>query len=886
MKSIVLRQKFIDFFKSRKHTFIPSSPMVLKDDPTLLFVNAGMNQFKDIFLGNVRPVSKRVVNSQKCLRVSGKHNDLEEVGHDTYHHTMFEMLGNWSFGDYFKQEAINLAWDFLTKELKISEDRLYVTFFQGDDKDNLLIDNDTRDIWSKLISIDKIIPSSKEDNFWEMGKTGPCGPSTEIHIDLRSDLERKRVSTSSLINRDHPEVIEIWNIVFISYNRKENNVLESLPNTHVDTGMGFERLCMVLQDKKSTYDTDIFSHLITKVANISKLNYGDNVHTDIAMRVIVDHVRAIVFTISDGQIPSNTGAGYVIRRILRRAVRYAYTYLKLEEPFIYILVDLISTQFKDVYPEISEQKSAISNIIREEERAFLKTLGKGLALINQFIIELKPNVTKISGKVVFELYDTYGFPPDLTSLILKEKNLAFDMPEFNDYMQQQKSRSRSASEIVVGDWVHVNKVSTTDFIGYDTLVIQDAELVKYRYVTSRGHKQIHLVFNTTPFYAEGGGQVGDAGEVIFMSIDNKKDTLCCQIHNTIREGNLIIHIANSWPDNHFSNIKYTLQVNYKKRVLTERNHSATHLLHHVLRKKFGIHVEQRGSYVGSDYLRFDFSHFQKIQNSKLVEIENTINDYIFLGSDLEEVRSLPIDLAREMGALALFGEKYDDSVRVIQFSLDSNKSIELCGGTHVNNINEIGLFKIVSESSVAAGIRRIEAVTSQSAYHFFNKKINTLNEIGDLFKNTDNVLKSIQKIIYENKELQILASNANKNKLQNLIQSLDSRIIDLNSLKILTSELDCDIADMKNICFSFFKKYDNICVALVTKSNGKVILNVGFSKQLISNPRFNASTIVNQISIDINGKGGGQPFFAVASGDKIGGITQVLKHFKQIITNL
>ena len=886
MKSTVLRKKFIDFFKSRNHVFIPSSPMVLKDDPTLLFVNAGMNQFKDIFLGNVPPISKRVVNSQKCLRVSGKHNDLEEVGHDTYHHTMFEMLGNWSFGDYFKQEAINLAWDFLTKELNISEDRLYVTFFQGDEKDNLLIDNDTRDIWSKLISIDKIVPGSKEDNFWEMGKTGPCGPSSEIHIDLRPDLERKRVSTSSLINRDHPEVIEIWNIVFISYNRTENNVLESLPSTHVDTGMGFERLCMVLQDKTSTYDTDIFYNLIKKVANISKSNYGDNVHTDIAIRVVVDHIRAIVFAISDGQIPSNTGAGYVIRRILRRAVRYAYTYLKLEEPFLYLLVELISTQFKDIYPEISEQKSAISNIIREEERAFLKTLGKGLALINQFIVELKPNVSKISGKVVFELYDTYGFPPDLTSLTLKEKNLVFDTHEFNDYMQQQKSRSRSASEIVLGDWVHVNKVSTTEFIGYDKLIIQDAELVKYRFVTSKGDQQIHLVFNTTPFYAEGGGQVGDEGEVFFTSVDSK-DTLCGQINNTIREGDLIIHIVNSWPDNNFSNTKYTLQVNYKKRILTARNHSATHLLHYVLRKNFGIHVEQKGSYVGPDYLRFDFSHFQKIKKSKLVEIENIINNYIFSGSHLLEMRSLPIDQAREMGALALFGEKYGDSVRVIQFSLDpNNQSIELCGGTHVNNINEIGVFKIISESSVASGIRRIEAVTSQSAYHFFNTKINTLNEIGDLFKNNDNVLKSIQKIIHENKELQILASNANKRKLQNLIKSLDSRIINLNNLKILTSELDCDVADMKNICFSFLKEYDNICVALVTKSNGKVILNVGFSKQLISNSKFNASKIVNQISIDINGKGGGQPFFAVASGDKTGGITQILQHFKQIITDL
>ena len=886
MKSIVLRKKFIDFFKSRNHVFIPSSPMVLKDDPTLLFVNAGMNQFKDIFLGNVPPISKRVVNSQKCLRVSGKHNDLEEVGHDTYHHTMFEMLGNWSFGDYFKQEAINLAWDFLTKELNISEDRLYVTFFQGDEKDNLLKDNDTRDIWSKLISSDKIVPGSKEDNFWEMGKTGPCGPSTEIHIDLRPDIERKRVPTNSLINRDHPEVIEIWNIVFISYNRTENNVLESLPNTHVDTGMGFERLCMVLQNKTSTYDTDIFYNLIKQVASISKFNYGESMHTDVAIRVVVDHIRAIVFAISDGQIPSNTGAGYVIRRILRRAVRYAYTYLKLEEPFLYLLVELISTQFKDIYPEIFEQKSAISNIIREEERAFLKTLGKGLALINQFIVELKPNVSKISGKVVFELYDTYGFPPDLTSLILKEKNLVFDIHEFNDYMQQQKFRSRSASEIVLGDWIHVNKVSTTEFIGYDKLIIQDAELVKYRYVTSKGKKQIHLVFNTTPFYAEGGGQVGDEGEVFFKSIDTK-DTLCGQINNTIREGDLIIHIANSWPDNHFSNTKYTLQVNYKKRILTERNHSATHLLHYVLRKNFGIHVEQKGSYVGPDYLRFDFSHFQKIKKSKLVEIENIINNYIFSGSHLVEMRSLPIDQAKEMGALALFGEKYGDSVRVIQFSLDSNnQSIELCGGTHVNNINEIGVFKIISESSVAAGIRRIEAVTSQSAYHFFNTKINTLNEIGDLFKNNDNVLKSIQKIIHENKELQILASNTNKRKLQNLIQSLNSRIINLNNLKILTSELDCDVADMKNICFSFLKEYDNICVALVTKSNGKVILNVGFSKQLISNSKFNASKIVNQISIDINGKGGGQPFFAVASGDRTGGITQILQHFKQIITDL
>ena len=647
--------------------------------------------------------------------------------------------------------------------------------------------------------------------------------------------------------------------------------------------MGFERLCMVLQKKTSTYDTDIFFNLIKEVSRISKVNYGDNDKTDIAIRVIVDHIRAIVFAIADGQLPSNTGAGYVIRRILRRAVRYAYTYLSLHKPFLYQLTTLLANQFKDTFPELNEQESMISDVIKEEENTFLKTLGKGLSLINKFISELDPGEQKMTGKAVFELYDTYGFPPDLTSLILKENKLSYNTNEFDNCMQQQKDRSRSATEMVLGEWIIINKIPIEGFLGYDDLEIIDAQVVKYRYATIKGDKQIHIVFNKTPFYPEGGGQIGDEGDILFL--DKKNNTLCAHIYNTIKENNLIIHIADTWLDKNGFSQHYTLRVNTKKRLLTRRNHSATHLLHRGLIDILGEHVEQKGSYVGPDYLRFDFSHFKKIDNKQLLELERKINQQIILGGELEEFRHLPIKEAKKMDAIALFGEKYGEYVRVVKFTLESGKSnsIELCGGTHVTNIFEIGFLKIISESSIASGIRRIEAVTSEGACKFLNHKINTLHNIEDLFKNSDHLINSVQKLIDENHRLNILANNLHKDTVQNLIKSLDSKIRDYKDIKLLTSELNVDIAKMKDISFSLIQKYPNLCLALATRNNKKIILNVGFSKQLIQDRNLNASKIINKVGVHINAKGGGQPFFSVASGDKIKGIEQVFKDFEQII---
>jgi len=853
--------------------------MVIKDDPTLLFVNAGMNQFKDIFLGNISPFVPSAVNSQKCLRVSGKHNDLEEVGHDTYHHTMFEMLGNWSFGDYFKQEAIVLAWDFLTKELKISEERLYVTFFNGDKKDRLQKDDDTKNIWNQIVSQDQIVAGSKKDNFWEMGKNGPCGPCTEIHIDLRSDIERAKISTQSLINQGHSKVIEIWNLVFIEFNRKENGVLELLPKKHVDTGMGFERLCMVLQNKTSTYDTDIFGDLIQDISKISKINYGDSEKTDIAIRVIVDHIRAIGFSIADGQLPNNTGAGYVIRRILRRAIRYGYTYLNLKEPFLYKLIDSLSRQFRSFFPEIEAQRSMIENVIKEEENTFLNTLGKGLELISKSIELLASDTNQMDGSDVFELYDTYGFPPDLTALILKEKGLGYDQIQFDKEMKKQKIRSRSASKVTLGDWIMVNDIPIEGFVGYDYTYIDDAQLVKYRKVTQKDKNHYHLVFNKTPFYPEGGGQVGDIGVVQKNSIKNNSDKV--SILDTKKENNTIIHIANSIPfgNNSIQHKHIFLSVNDTRRLLIQRNHSATHLLHSFLRKILGTHVEQKGSFVGPNYLRFDFSHFKKIEDKYLTQIEDEINHIISTGLKLEEFKNIPIDKAQEMGAMSLFGEKYGDTVRVIQFG----DSIEFCGGTHVSESTEIGVFKIISESSIASGIRRIEAVTSQGAVTFFNKKLTTLNKLQHILKNTDNVVGAVQKLISENKRLHDMAAVSKKYKGDMLMQELSNKILKINGVQCLLHKLDVDVATLKNICFSFIQKHDDLVLALVTTSDSKVILNIALSKNLVQARKLNASQIINQVGKHIEAKGGGQPFFAIASGHNLNGVEYMFDEVKEII---
>ena len=875
MKSDLLRHRFISFFEDRKHAFIPSSPITIKDDPTLLFVNAGMNQFKEVFLGNIKPKANRVVNSQKCLRVSGKHNDLDEVGHDTYHHTMFEMLGNWSFGDYFKQEAIKLAWDFLVKDLKISEERLYVTFFEGDSGEKLISDNETKNFWKQIIALDKILPGSKKDNFWEMGSVGPCGPCTEIHIDLRSESEIKNVPASSLINQDHPQVIEIWNLVFIEFNRKENGTLENLPNKHVDTGMGFERLCMVLQDKKSTYDTDVFSDLIKCISSIAKVPYGQSKDTDIAIRVIVDHIRAIGFSIADGQLPSNTGAGYVIRRILRRAVRYGYTYLNLKDPFLYKLIDDLSSQFKSFFPEIDAQKSVIKNIVKEEEKAFLKTLGKGLTLINKSIEKLTNKKKKMNGSEVFNLYDTYGFPPDLTELILKEKGLSYDHTQFKISMEKQKQRSRSASEIKLGDWISVNDIDAHRFIGYDAISCV-SKIVKYRQVSSKGVDHFHIVFEQTPFYPEGGGQIGDVG-IIYLAEDTEQSQKFV-VEDTKKENNTIIHVVKTLPlDVQSNSVEYLLCPDYKRRQLITRNHSATHLLHYVLKKILGDHVEQKGSYVGRDYLRFDFSHFEKIDASILLDLEEHINNFISEGIALKEFRSIPINEAKNMGATALFGEKYGDQVRVIKFG----DSIELCGGTHVDNTSEIGFIKITSESSIASGIRRIEAVTSVGALNFVDQKIRVLTDLSILLKTSDNIIGSVEKIITENKELTTLAQAVKNMQSDKIIEELSNQFIDFNGFKALLSQVDIDAGAMKDVCFQLIQKHNNIFVALATKKNNKVILNIAISKDLVKNKNLNASKIINKISSYINGRGGGQPFFAVSSGDFESGLQDSFSELKK-----
>jgi len=874
MKSSEVRKKFIEFFKSKNHVFQPSSPIVLKNDPTLLFVNAGMNQFKDFFLGNQIIKESKVVNSQKCLRVSGKHNDLEEVGHDTYHHTMFEMLGNWSFGDYFKYEAIRLAWSFLTQELAIPPDQLYVTYFKGDEKQNLDSDTETKKNWKSILNEDRIIAGNKEDNFWEMGQVGPCGPSTEIHIDLRHESEKKGINARDLVNQDHPKVIEIWNIVFIEFNRKKNGQLELLPKKHVDTGMGFERLCMVMQNKQSTYDTDLFQDLINYVANTASVKYGERTNTDIAIRVIVDHIRAIVFSIADGQLPGNTGAGYVIRRILRRAVRYGYNYLGFKTPFLHNLVDFLAKQFNNFFPEISNQKTLIKTIIKQEEKLFLNTLGKGLELIKVSINKLNDN-NIMSGKDAFVLYDTYGFPPDLTALILKEKGLSFNQSEFDTEMQKQKSRSRSASEINFGDWVDVHSVPIVGFVGYECQ-LHIAKIVKYRKVIFNDQEKYHIVFDKTPFYPEGGGQVGDSGVIKSCETDIEKQEII--VTDTKKENNIIIHIVDSIPNNLKEN-EYTLIPDYEKRSLISRNHSSTHLLHHELRQLLGDHVEQKGSYIDSDYLRFDFSHFDKLSADQIFQIEEKVNKLVISGLDLNEFRRLEIQKAKDMGAIALFGEKYGNNVRVIKFG----NSIELCGGTHVNNTAEIGLFKITNESSVAAGVRRIEAVTSNGAINFINSQLNTLSEIKMLFNNSDNLINSLKKIIHENKELNNLSEKVKKSNLAELTQSMFDEIVDFYGYKLLVSELEVEPGVMKNICFQLIEKFDNIFAAIITKWNNKIIINIAISKKLVASKKINASNIINDIGHHINAKGGGQPFFAVASGNKESGINKMIVALKELL---
>jgi len=779
MKSQDIRATFLKFFQEKNHLVVPSAPMVTKDDPTLLFVNSGMAPFKEYFLGNGTPKKNRITDSQKCLRVSGKHNDLEEVGYDTYHHTLFEMLGNWSFGDYFKKEAIAWAWELLTEVYKIDKDILYVTVFEGsDDADNLKMDTEAYDLWKQYIAEDRILKGNKKDNFWEMGEQGPCGPCSEIHVDIRSAEEKAKVDGKTLVNADHPQVVEIWNLVFMQYNRKANGSLVDLPNKHIDTGMGFERLCMVLQNVQSNYDTDVFTPIIREIETITSTKYGTNEKQDIAIRVISDHVRAVAFSIADGQLPSNTGAGYVIRRILRRAVRYGFTFLDKKEPFIYRLVSVLSEKMGTAFPELKGQKQLIENVIKEEETSFLRTLDQGLVLLDGIIQSSKTK--EISGDKVFELYDTFGFPIDLTALILSEKGYTLDAKGFEEELQKQKNRSRAASEMSTEDWTVLQDDAVEEFVGYDFLEA-NVKLTRYRKVTSKKEGEMYqLVFNLTPFYPEGGGQVGDKGYLE----DTNGDVV--YILDTKKENNVIIHFAKNLPKHLNSTFKAV--VDAKQRYRTECNHTATHLLHQALRAILGTHVEQKGSAVHSKYLRFDFSHFSKLTVDELREIENFVNARIEGKLPLEEKRNIPMQQALDEGAMALFGEKYGDTVRAIKFG----KSIELCGGTHVKNTGDIWHFKIKSEGAVAAGIRRIEAITNEAVKDFYFDNNRTLFEVKDLLNNTKDPVKAVQKLQNENAELQKQVEQLLKDKAQNLSSELKNQLQEINGVQFLATKIDLD----------------------------------------------------------------------------------------------
>ena len=870
MKSQDIRNTFLEFFKKKQHQIVPSAPMVLKNDPTLMFVNSGMAPFKEYFLGNSKPKSNRISDTQKCLRVSGKHNDLEEVGYDTYHHTLFEMLGNWSFGDYFKKEAIAWAWELLTEVYGIDKDILYVTVFEGsDDRDSLEMDTEAYDIWKQYIAEDRILKGNKKDNFWEMGEQGPCGPCSEIHVDIRSAEEKEKVDGKTLVNMDHPQVVEIWNLVFMQYNRKANGSLENLPNKHIDTGMGFERLCMVLQDVKSNYDTDVFTPIIREIETITNSDYGKHNETDIAIRVISDHVRAVAFSIADGQLPSNTGAGYVIRRILRRAIRYGFTFLDTKEPFIYRLVDVLSKKMGKAFPELKAQKHLIENVIKEEEASFLRTLEQGLILLNRIVEETKGDT--ISGEKAFELYDTYGFPIDLTALILSEKNLKLDHKGFEKHLEEQKNRSRKASEMSTDDWTVLINDTEQEFVGYDILEAK-VKITKYRKITSKKDGEMYqLVFNLTPFYAEGGGQVGDKGYLQ----DTHGDVV--YIVDTKKENNEIIHFTKNLPD-HLEEV-FEAVVDQKQRHRTECNHTATHLLHQALREILGEHVEQKGSAVHSKYLRFDFSHFSKLTVEQLRDVENFVNARIEGKLSLEENRSVPMETAIEDGAMALFGEKYGDTVRTIKFG----QSIELCGGTHVNNTSDIWHFKIRSEGAVASGIRRIEAITNDAVKDFYFENNRAYFEMKDMLNNAQEPVKALQSIQEENNDLKKQIEQLLKDKAKNLKGVLENEISEVNGVQFLAKKVDLDAGGIKDLCFELGQNTDNLFLLFGSQANRKAILSCYISKELVASKGFNAGTIVRELGKYIQGGGGGQPFFATAGGKNPDGINAALNAVKSYI---
>jgi len=846
--------------------------MVVKNDPTLMFTNAGMNQFKDLFLGFTRPEYKRVANSQKCLRVSGKHNDLEEVGHDTYHHTMFEMLGNWSFGDYFKEEAIRWALEYLVEKLDIDINRLYATIFEGSPGEGLEKDTESYNIWKKVLSEDRVLEGSRKDNFWEMGETGPCGPCSEIHIDLRPEKERKKIPGKEFVNTGHPLVIEIWNLVFIQFNRLGDGKLEPLPMKHVDTGMGFERLAMITQGKTSNYDTDIFQPLLEEIGKLSGIKYGSNEKTDIATRVVADHLRAVAFSIADGQLPSNNKAGYVIRRILRRAIRYAYSFLGMNRAFMYRLVPALTSMMREPYPELFAQEDLISKVIHEEEDSFLKTLDAGIRILDHFITEAqKEGRTRLDGKSAFTLYDTYGFPVDLTKLILSEKGFEVDLKSFEKFMQEQKQRSKKAGKLTTGEWVEIVKTTETLFTGYDQTE-SDVRITKYRKVSEKGKEWVHLVFDTTPFYAESGGQVGDTGKII------SPDGEVIPIVDTKKENNLIIHVAEQLPrepENRFHAVADPLT-----RKNTANNHTATHLLHKALRDILGPHVEQKGSLVHPRYLRFDFSHFKKPTQEELVAIEKQVNASIRANYHLEENRAIPYREALQSGAIALFGEKYEDKVRVVKFG----KSVELCGGTHVQATGSIGLFKITSESSIAAGIRRIEGVTGSFAEDFIYEKEALIRNLQSLFKGSRDLEKSVTGLIHINEELRHKMKSFEKVKKQQLKSDLISQAEKAGEISLIIQQVEASSpSELKDIAFQLRRQVPGVFCALGSKIEGKAHLVIALSDELAKEPKIDAGQLIKQISGHIKGGGGGQPFLATAGGQNPDGIPAALNHVKKWI---
>ncbi len=868
MKSKDIRKEFLHFFETKGHLIVDSAPIVLKDDPTLMFNNSGMAQFKEYFLGNGTPKSNRIADTQKCLRVSGKHNDLDDVGKDTYHHTMFEMLGNWSFGDYFKKEAIAWAWELLTEKYGISKDQIYVTVFEGDKGDGTSLDEEALELWKQHIAEDRILYGNKKDNFWEMGDIGPCGPCSEIHVDIRPEADRLAVDGKTLVNMDHPQVIEIWNLVFMQYQRKADGSLESLPARHIDTGMGFERLAMVLQGKSSNYDTDVFQPTINKLEEISGVKYGTAEKTDIAIRVVVDHLRAVSFAIADGQLPSNTGAGYVIRRILRRAISYGYRFLGLKEPFIYKLYPILKAEMGDFFPELVKQETIVTGVIREEEASFLRTIEQGLNRLNQ-IIEQLGNSKVVPGDVVFELYDTFGFPADLSRIVAEDHGFTIDEAGFEAEMAKQKERSKKATALLTDDWVILDDKGNETSIAYDNTEAE-VKITRYRKVKNKKGEFFQLVFNQTPFYAESGGQIGDTG-----SISTLNETI--EVVDTKKENNLVIHFVETLPEN--VNATFNAKVDTEKRNETTKNHSATHLMHEALREVLGTHVEQKGSYVGDDYLRFDFSHFSKMTDEELAIVEQKVNDKIAEALPLIEKRDCDINEAIADGAMALFGEKYGDKVRVIRFG----SSIELCGGTHVKNTADIRLFRILSESSTAAGIRRIEAITSNKAIEAYKDAEKNYNDVLAALKTKNDAVKAVQHLLDENAELKkqlesFVAQQAAAEKA-----TWKAAIKEINGVNFLAVKTNLDTNAAKQNAIDLTKEIENAFIVVGTNDAVKPSITISIAKNLVDEKGYNAGQIVKEIAKHINGGGGGQAFLATAGGKEVSGLDAALKQAEDFV---